>query len=67
VGCAYFWFFAASLAARYRWSATPWRAFAQFNGICGTLSMAGAVFLTLYSLWLYMSRYGGVFTGKAKA
>jgi CDP-diacylglycerol--glycerol-3-phosphate 3-phosphatidyltransferase len=67
VGCAYFWFFAASLAERYRWSAMPWRAFAQFNGICGTLSMVGAVFLTLYSLWLYMSRYGGLFTGKVKA
>ena len=67
VGCAYFWFFAASLAERYGWSAAPWRAFAQFNGICGTLSMAGAVFLTLYSLWLYMARYGGVFTGKVRA
>jgi CDP-diacylglycerol---glycerol-3-phosphate 3-phosphatidyltransferase len=63
VGCAYFWFFAATLAARYRWDALPWRAFAWFNGICGTLSMAGAVFLTLYSLWLYMRRYGGLFVG----
>jgi phosphatidylglycerophosphate synthase len=61
VGCAYFWFFAASLAERYRWNATPWRLFAHFNGICGTLSMAGAVFLTMYSLFLYLRRFGPLF------
>ena len=63
VGCAYFWFFAATLAERYQWDAMPWQLFAYFNGICGTLSMAGAVFLTVYSLWLYMRRYGGMFVG----
>ena len=67
VGCAYFWFFAATLAARFRWSGPAWRAFAQFNGVCGTLSMFAAVFLTLYSLWLYLTRYGAIFTRKARA
>jgi len=67
VGCAYFWFFAATLAERYHWHALPWRLFAYFNGICGTLTMAGAVFLTLYSLGLYMRRYGGLFASKASA
>ena len=67
VGCAYFWFFAATLAERYRWDSLPWRLFAYFNGICGTLSMAGAVFLTLYSLGLYLRRYGGLFGGKVRA
>lgn len=67
VGCAYFWFFAATLGAHYHWTAAPWRAFAYFNGVCGTLSMAGAVFLTLYSLWLYVTRYGQIFTKKVRA
>ena len=67
VGCAYFWLFAATLAARYRWHSLPWRAFAQFNGICGTLAMIGAVFLTLYSLWLYLTRYGEIFTKNVRA
>ncbi|MBA3890683.1 MAG: CDP-alcohol phosphatidyltransferase family protein [Gemmatimonadaceae bacterium] len=61
-GAAYCWFFAATLAANQGWLAAPaWRAFAHFNGIVGMVSMAGAVILTIYSLWLYMQRYGYVF------
>ena len=40
-----------------------WRAFAWFNGLVGAFTMAVAVLLTLYSLWLYMRRYGGLFFG----
>lgn len=58
VGAAFFWFFASAAAVEYRWTGTAWSAFAMFNGIVGVLSMIGAVALTLYSLWLYLQRYG---------
>ena len=58
VGAAFFWFFAATIAAERGWSGPAWNAFANFNGIVGVVTMAGAVFLTVYSLWLYMRRYG---------
>ena len=61
VGAAYFWFFAATLAAVKGWDNTPWKLFAYFNGIVGTVTMAAAVFLTVYSLGLYILRYGRVF------
>jgi phosphatidylglycerophosphate synthase len=61
VGAAFFWFFAATLAAEQGWTATPWRAFAYFNGLVGLVTMVVATGLTLYSLWLYLSRFGGVF------
>jgi phosphatidylglycerophosphate synthase len=64
VGSAYFWFFAATLAAARNWGAlSPWSAFANFNGIVVVLAMVGAVALTLYSLALYLRSYGRVFTG----
>jgi CDP-diacylglycerol--glycerol-3-phosphate 3-phosphatidyltransferase len=60
-GAAYFWFFAATLAAAQGWEeAAAWRAFATFNGIVGVLTMAVAVVMTLYSLWVYLRRYGGL-------
>ena len=60
-GSAYFWFFAATLAAGRGWDdAAPWRAFANFNGIVGVVTMAAAVVMTLYSLWLYLRSYGGL-------
>ncbi len=60
-GSAYFWFFAATLAASRGWSSAPWRAFAMFNGTVGTLMMIVAVLLTLYSLVLYLRTFGTVF------
>jgi len=64
VGTAYFWFFAATLADGASWESAPaWRAFAQFNGIVGAVTMLVAVVLTLYSLALYGRRYGGVLRG----
>jgi CDP-diacylglycerol--glycerol-3-phosphate 3-phosphatidyltransferase len=61
-GAAYFWFFAATLAASQGWEEDPlWRTFANFNGIVGVVTMAIALVLTVYSLWLYMRRYGGLF------
>lgn len=59
VGAAYFWFFVHTLAVQYGWlEAGPFRAFAWFNGFVGVTSMIGAVALTLWSLWLYLKRYG---------
>src|SRR5215207_3080010 len=58
VGATFFWFAAATAAARYGWTSAAWRGFAYFNALVGIVSMAAAVYLTLYSLWLYMRRYG---------
>lgn len=59
LGAAYFWFFAMTLAQSEQWvERGAWQAFAWFNGFVGVVSMIGAVVLTLYSLWLYLRRYG---------
>ena len=59
VGAAYFWFFAVTLATAQGWSENgEWRAVAYATGAIGVLSMTGAVMLTLWSLWLYLRRYG---------
>ncbi len=63
VGAAYFWFFAATLAAEQGWTATPWRLFAHFNGLVGLVTRVAATALTLYPLWLYLRRFGGVLWG----
>lgn len=63
VGSAYFWFFAATLAAARGWNGPAWNGFADFNGTVGVLTMIGAVALTLYSLVLYFRTYGRVFAG----
>jgi phosphatidylglycerophosphate synthase len=64
VGCAYFWFAALTAATHYGWLPHPaWRAFAYFNGLAGTVTMAVAVALTLYSLALYLRRYGHLLAG----
>ena len=61
VGAAYFWFFAATLAQSRGWEGSEgWRAWSYFNGVVGAVSMLVAVGLTLYSLGLYLRRYGGV-------
>lgn len=65
VGCAFFWFGARTAATQYGWDGGAWQAFAWFNGLVGVTSMGVAVFLTLYSLWLYLHRYGRVFFGAA--
>jgi phosphatidylglycerophosphate synthase len=63
IGAAYGWFGGATLAAAQRWDNPLWNAWAYFNGFVGVLSMTGSVALTLYSLVLYLQRYGRVFTG----
>lgn len=61
-GCAYCWFFAATLAAANGWDGSPWRAFATFNGSVGSAAMVVAVALTVYSLAVYMRSFGSVFS-----
>ena len=63
VGSAYFWFAAKEAAFHYAWGGGSWKAFAVFNGIVGVVTMYVAVALTLYSLWLYVRRFGGVLVG----
>jgi phosphatidylglycerophosphate synthase len=58
VGTAFFWFFAASAAAQNGWTNAWWVRFAHFNGIVGSVGMIAALGLTLYSLWIYLRRYG---------
>ena len=67
IGAAYFWFFAATLAAERGWTAGAWTLFAYFNGIVGLVSMIAAVALTLYSLALYVARYGYLLRGASRA
>ena len=64
VGAAFFWFFAATLAADQRWTSGAWRAFAHFNALVVVVTMVAAVALTVWTMWLYVSRYGSIFTGR---
>ena len=67
MGAAYFWFFAATLAREKGWGGNWWSAFAYFNGAVVALSMIGAVALTLWSLGLYVQRYGSVVAAPARS
>jgi CDP-diacylglycerol---glycerol-3-phosphate 3-phosphatidyltransferase len=60
-GSAYFWFWAATLAAAKGWTTASWRDFALFNGTVGASMMIGALGLTLYSLAIYLRSFGRVF------
>lgn len=63
-GAAFFWFFALTLAADRGWTGGAWLALAHFTGLLGVATMLAAVTLTLYSLWLYLRRYGGILLGR---
>jgi phosphatidylglycerophosphate synthase len=58
VGAAFFWFMASTAAMEHGWRGQAWNAFALFNGIVGTISMALAIALTIYSMALYVRQYG---------
>ena len=60
-GGAYLWFAVATAALLGHWGGALWHGIALFIGTAGTLLMSVAVLLTVYSLWLYVSRYGRVF------
>ncbi len=66
IGTAFFWFAAVRAAAVYGWQDKPaWRPIADFIGVVGVVTMAGAVSLTLFSLAQYLRRYGGLFAHRA--
>lgn len=67
VGATFFWFFAATVAADQGWTQPGWRWFAWFNAFVVAVTMLAAVALTLYTMWLYLHRYGGLFVGKRRA
>jgi CDP-diacylglycerol---glycerol-3-phosphate 3-phosphatidyltransferase len=62
IGAAYFWFFLGTLAEDYRLNGAAWRVLVHVISLIGLTTMLAAVALTLYSLWLYVRRYGRVFT-----
>lgn len=60
-GSAYFWFWAVTAAIKHDvQNDSLWKAFALFNGTVGVLTMIIAVFLTIYSLAVYMRSFSGV-------
>jgi phosphatidylglycerophosphate synthase len=61
VGSALFWFSAALILAHGKWPSSVTGPIADFIGIVGTVAMCGAVVLTMYSLALYIRRYGMIF------
>lgn len=67
IGGAYFWFFAATAAAERHWTQPWWNVAANAIGIIGLCAMISAVTLTMYSLVVYLRRYGPVLTRQAAA
>jgi CDP-diacylglycerol--glycerol-3-phosphate 3-phosphatidyltransferase len=60
-GSAYFWFWAVTAAYQHSVQTDArWRAFALFNGTVGVVTMVIAVFLTIYSLAIYMRSFSSV-------
>jgi phosphatidylglycerophosphate synthase len=60
-GSAYFWFWAVTAAMQHNVQDDPlWKGFAVFNGTVGTVTMVVAVFLTIYSLAVYMRSFSSV-------
>ncbi|MEP6690795.1 MAG: CDP-alcohol phosphatidyltransferase family protein [Gemmatimonadaceae bacterium] len=60
VGAAYFWIAAEATATQLHWTSAWWSGFASFNGTVGVVSMIAALVLTMWSLVLYLQRYGHV-------
>jgi phosphatidylglycerophosphate synthase len=60
VGAAYFWFFVATVDFVDVRAKTGWGFLSNFCGIAGTLAMGVSVALTLYSMGVYLWRFGPV-------
>jgi CDP-diacylglycerol--glycerol-3-phosphate 3-phosphatidyltransferase len=66
IGAAYCWFGARTLADRRQWDGQPaWEVAEFIIGHVGAITMIVAVVLTLYSLGLYLARYGHLLRGGA--
>lgn len=60
IGAAFFWFFVATVDAADTRDTKGWDFVSNATGVIGTLAMAASIFLTLWSLVLYLRRFGGV-------
>jgi CDP-diacylglycerol---glycerol-3-phosphate 3-phosphatidyltransferase len=67
IGAAYCWFFTATLARERGWGGNWWTAYANFNGAVLVICMVAAVILTLWSLALYVQRYGSVIAAPTRS
>jgi CDP-diacylglycerol---glycerol-3-phosphate 3-phosphatidyltransferase len=67
IGAAYCWFFTATLARERGWGGNWWTAYANFNGAVMVICMIAAVILTLWSLALYVQRYGSVIAAPTRS
>jgi len=65
IGAAFFWFFVATADAADTRDRFGWDYLAVFTGIVGAISMLASVTLTVYSMAVYLFRFGHVFTTKA--
>ena len=60
VGAAYFWFFLATVDLLDVHAKTGWGFLTNFCGLAGVVAMAASVALTLYTLVVYVWRFGPV-------
>ncbi|HUF65606.1 MAG TPA: CDP-alcohol phosphatidyltransferase family protein [Gemmatimonadaceae bacterium] len=67
IGGAYFWFFAATAAVERHWTEPWWSVVANGIGVIGVAAMVSAVTLTMYSLLVYLRRFGSVLARQAAA
>jgi len=65
IGAAFFWFFVATVDAADTRDRRGWDFFSNLSGVVGSIAMAGSIFLTLWSLALYLRRFGRVLVPKA--
>ncbi|HVZ47402.1 MAG TPA: CDP-alcohol phosphatidyltransferase family protein [Gemmatimonadaceae bacterium] len=65
IGAAYFWFFVATVDRLDVRDHAGWDYLTNATGLIGAIAMVASVALTLYSLTVYVVRYGGVLAGGA--
>lgn len=58
IGAAFFWFFVATVDFVDVRAKTGWGFWTNASGVVGTVAMVGSVALTLYSLAIYLVRFG---------
>ena len=62
IGAAYFWFFVATVDRVDVRDRAGWDFAANFAGTVGSIAMVASVALTVYSMAVYISRYGRLIT-----
>lgn len=64
IGASFFWFFVATADAADTRDRFGWDFFSVFTGAVGAIAMIASVALTIYSMAVYVLRFGHVFTTK---